>query len=83
MKPELLSTLMILFAFSSNTGASSTQWCSLQQSQNKLLIHSLQLSEDDGARCSDGTRCSTGYDYCCYINGTETCVKSLSECQEE
>ena len=83
MKPELLTTLLVLFTFSINTSASSTQWCSFQNAQNHHLINSLQLASNDGARCSDGTRCATGYDYCCYINGTETCVKSLSDCKDE
>ncbi|MBL7481249.1 hypothetical protein [Legionella bononiensis] len=83
MKPKLLSTLLVLFFVSTSACANSAQWCSLQQSQNNQLINSVPVAANDGARCSDGTRCATGYDYCCYINGTETCVKSLSDCKDE
>lgn len=83
MEPGLFKSLLILAALTSNSFAAPSTWCSSTESGTYSVINSIQLAADAGARCSDGTICETGYDYCCYINGTETCVKSLSECKDE
>lgn len=83
VKTTLISLIMTLGLLVVHTQTfANTPSCSTAQEtqQTQKNVDTIKLSNTQGPLCSDGSRCSAIYSYCCNINDTPTCVKKLEDC---